>query len=107
MKECKHKNIVAYLGTYHRCVPFITGPYLVVFITVLCIAFEILLVFTLLECSASEQDSICCVLPEIPNCGSVWSTVVEDHCRICIMVCSLYKCIFMFLLKVLVSISFY
>lgn len=25
MKECKHKNIVAYLGTYHRCVPFISG----------------------------------------------------------------------------------
>lgn len=21
MKECKHKNIVAYLGTYHRSVP--------------------------------------------------------------------------------------
>lgn len=28
MKECKHKNIVAYLGTYHRCVP----PFLVAFI---------------------------------------------------------------------------
>lgn len=27
MKECKHKNIVAYLGTYHRCVPFISEPY--------------------------------------------------------------------------------
>lgn len=35
-----------------------------------------------------------CGLSEIPNCGSVWSTVVEDHSRICIMVCTIYKCTF-------------
>lgn len=134
MKECKHKNIVAYFGSYHRCcvlsahphhmcqIPQIVGglnyvefdfcfPHTAAgflshsfkcFVRLLyaCISFRIsgsvywcflqLLNASMLSSTISAKKNtkiiVVCLPSGTPSFGSAWSTVVEAHCRICIMV---------------------